>query len=676
MIQRVFRNNKDLILVLGVVLILTVLFSPIPAAVLDMAIIMNFGLGLTILLLTFYVAKPVDFSTFPSILLIATLYRLALNVAATRLILTGGEAGDVIGSIGTYAVSGNFIVGLVVFLILVVVQFIVVTAGAQRVSEVAARFMLDSMPGQQMSIDADLNMGLIDQTEAKQKREALEKEANFYGAMDGASKFVKGDAIAGIIIILIDIIAGWIIGVMQMGMSWDEALRHFTLLTVGDGIATQLPALIISVATGIIVTRSASDGDLSSEVFKQLASVPRIPLIVAGVLTVMLFLPGMPKWPVVLLVALALYTFLRIRRAAAVKAAEDAEDESAKETGAGGFPALEVAFGPALSEAWKDQGDVVMERVAALRDTHERRLGLAFPAVKLADGADVGSNEYEIKLFGSRYAGGQLDPEMVLAVGGGGENGHVALDGTPTSDPVFGLPAIWIQPDKAEEAQALGASIIDPVTVLITHLGDVLEREASTLLTRATVVRLLDEVRGRQAGLVEELIPNVLTVSDVQRVLQNLLSEGISIKAIDLIVEHLVDLARQEKDIVQLTELVRQRMAHTICDGLRARHRDLAVLSLDPRVENQIQSAVAANGDREGMAIEPRLAEQLIRKLAMMAGDMRNEGRSPVLLCGTEIRRQLRSITQRSVPKLSILSVAEIPMNIELKSYDVVRIES
>lgn len=328
MIGHLMRNNQDLALVGAMVLILVILFSPIPPAFLDLAIITNFGLGLTILLLTFYVGKPVEFSTFPSLLLVATLYRLSLNVAATRLILTGGSAGDVIGAIGTFAVQGNFVIGLVVFLILVVVQYVVVTSGAQRVSEVAARFTLDSMPGQQMSIDADLNMGLIDQKTAIRRREDLEKEASFYGAMDGASKFVKGDAVAGIIILLINIIAGWIVGVVQMGKEWNEALAHFTLLTIGDGIATQLPALIISIATGIIVTRSAADKQLSTEVFRQLASVPRIPLIVAGVLLILLLLPGMPKWPIVLIIGLSLFGWYRAREAAKTAAQEGAaEDE-------------------------------------------------------------------------------------------------------------------------------------------------------------------------------------------------------------------------------------------------------------------------------------------------------------------------------------------------------------
>ncbi len=352
---KLFDRNKDLVLVLGTVMILLILFSPIPPAMLDLAIIINFGFALTIMLLTFYVTKPVEFSTFPSLLLVATLYRLSLNVAATRLILTEAHAGHVIESIGNYAVQGNFIIGLVVFTILVVVQYVVVTSGAQRVSEVAARFTLDSMPGQQMSIDADLNLGLITQQDAIERRAELEKEASFYGAMDGASKFVKGDAIAGIIILLINIVAGLIVGVVQMGMSWGDALHRFTLLTIGDGIATQLPALIISIATGIIVTRSSADKQLSAEIFRQLASEPRIPLIVMAVMVALMLLPGMPKWPIAILALIALVAWLRIRRLRAAEAENGmALEDDAPETPAPGklAPALEVAFGSQLTQAW------------------------------------------------------------------------------------------------------------------------------------------------------------------------------------------------------------------------------------------------------------------------------------------------------------------------------------
>jgi flagellar biosynthesis protein FlhA len=663
------RNNRDLLLVAAIFLILVILFAPIPPAMLDLSIIANFGLALTILLLTFYVAKPVEFSTFPSLLLVATLYRLSLNVAATRLILTGSSAGQVIGSIGTFAVQGNFVVGLVVFSILVVVQYIVVTSGAQRVSEVAARFTLDSMPGAQMSIDADLNMGLIDQTEAIRRRRELEREASFYGAMDGASKFVKGDAIAGIIILLIDIIAGWIVGVLQLGMEWNEALQHFTLLTIGDGIAAQLPALIISVATGIIVTRSSSDRQLSTEVFAQLASVPRIPLIVTGVLMLLLLLPGMPKWPIAAIALLAVFAWRRMRRS---EGAEQAAAEEAALEPSGGPPAIDIRLGAALADAWRNQEAVLLDRIESLRQIQERRFGVAFPKVRIVDGPALGSHDYEICLFGSRFAVGEARPDLLLAIGAPGQ--APAVDGIATSDPSFGLPAKWIEPSAEQAARDAGLTVIDPTTVLITQFSEVVSTEIATLLTRPIVTRFIEDVRTRQPGLVEELIPTILGVADIQRVLQNLLAEGVSVANIDLILEHLADLGRTQRDPVELTELVRQRMSHAICNQLRGDHPDLAVLSLDPRIENQIASGLGA-AQNGGLPIEPGLAERLIRRLSAMAEAMHKEGRAPVLLCGGELRRHIKAFTRRSIPRLSVVSVNEIPMRINLKSFDIVKLE-
>ncbi|MGQ0661118.1 flagellar biosynthesis protein FlhA [Sphingosinicella sp.] len=666
-------RNKDLALVVGMVLILVILFAPIPPAFLDLAILANFGLGLTILLLTFYVAKPVDFSTFPSLLLVSTLFRLSLNVAATRLILTGGYAGEVIGSIGAFAVQGNFVIGLVVFAILVVVQYVVITAGAQRVSEVAARFVLDSMPGQQMSIDADLNMGLIDQKEAVRRRQQLEKEGSFYGAMDGASKFVKGDAIAGIIILLINIVAGWIIGVAQMGMSWGQALEHFTLLTIGDGIATQLPALIISIATGIIVTRSSADKELSAELFRQLASVPRIPLIVAAVLLTLLLLPGMPKWPILLVMGIAVFAWSRIRKAASLETEAGAAETEA-EPGQAPAPALEIRLGAELAEAWKIEQPIIMERVAGLRRAHEQELGLAFPAVRIADGAGLGALEYEIRLFGSRFGLAEIHPDRQLAILM--DSDQAPIEGIATRDPTFGLPAVWIEQGTVAGARRAGWKIVDPLTVMITHFSEIVQSELATLLSRQMVVKLLEEVRERQPGLLEELVPNILTVSDIQRVLQNLIAEGVSIRNIDLILEDLADLARTQKDPGELTEQVRQRLGHVICHQLRGKHGDLAVLSLDPRVENQIAANLGPNARNGAILVEPRLAEQLVRTLSAKSDEMHREGRAPVLLCGGEVRRHLKAFTRRSIPKLSVLSVNEIPMRISLRSFDVVRVEA
>jgi flagellar biosynthesis protein FlhA len=674
MFERFIRNNNDLALVVAVLLILTVLFAPIPAAILDLLIITNFAFGLTILLMTFYVDRPVAFSTFPPLLLVATLFRLSLNVAATRLILTGASAGDVIGSIGTFAVQGNFIVGLVVFFILVVVQYVVVTAGAQRVSEVAARFVLDSVPGQQMSIDADLNMGLIDQNEAQRRRKLLEREAAFYGSMDGASKFVKGDAVAGIIILLIDILAGWAIGVAQMGMEWNEALQTFTLLTIGDGIVTQVPALIVSVATGIIVTRSSADRQLSTEIFSQLGAVPKIPLVVVIALSFFLLLPGMPKWPLVILLAIGLTVFIMLRRRARERGADglfDSEPLPEEHGAAKGVPAIEVVLGKSLSQSWQGMKSTISERIQALRQELEQASGFAIPAVTVRDGAPVSASGYEILLHGARYGAAELRPEQTLAIGS--EDACAKLSADTATDPAFGLPACWIDATQEEDARRAGLTLVDPVTVLLTHLREVARAQSPMLLSRSETVALLEGVRGRQPGLIEELVPAIMTVSDIQRILQNLLSEDVSIRNIDQIVEALVDQGRTIKDPGELTETVRQRISYAICDRLRGNLPQLSVLSLEPRFEGQIADSLRKAGGGEATIFDPRLAEQLLRGLMPHAEAMMQRNINPVLLCGPEIRRHLKTFTRRSLPRLAVVSVNEIPSSVDLASFAVVQ---
>lgn len=671
--SEIFGKNKDLVLVIGTVMILLILFSPIPPAMLDLAIIVNFGLALTIMLLTFYVKKPVEFSTFPSLLLVATLFRLSLNVAATRLILTEADAGDVIGAIGSYAVQGNFVIGLVVFIILVIVQYVVVTSGAQRVSEVAARFTLDSMPGQQMSIDADLNLGLIDQKQAIERREGLEKEASFYGAMDGASKFVKGDAIAGILILLINIIAGLIVGVAQMGMGWAEAMQRFTLLTIGDGIATQLPALIVSIATGIIVTRSAADRELSTEIFRQLASEPRIPLIVIAVMGLLMLMPGMPKWPILILLAIALFGWLRIRKLRRIEA-ENFETLDDEQPGPAATlkPPLEIAFGARLAEAWEGRKAMLLERIATSRTAHENAFGIAFPSVRFVEDRDVGSLDYRVNIHGTTYGTGQIHPDRMLAIAQRDDVPRLA--GIAGRDPAYGIPATWIEPALQRDAAQSGYSVIDAETVLVTHFVELVRLEVASLLTRAVTADLLDQLRERQPGLVEELIPNIMSVSDVQRILQNLLRERVSIANLDLIIETLVDVGRGERDPAELTERVRQALSTAICNGLKGQSTQLSVLSLDPRLENRIIAGVGS-AEAATLGMEPRLAEQLLRGLAPLAEAMMRQGKAPVLLCAGPIRRLMVKLTQRSIPNLAILSVDEVPMRISLHSFDVVKVE-
>jgi flagellar biosynthesis protein FlhA len=675
MFPRLFARNKDLILVFGTLLIIMILFSPIPPAALDFAIILNFGLGFTILLMTFYVAKPVDFSTFPSLLLVATLFRLSLNVAATRLILTGANAGDVINSIGSYAVQGNFVIGLVVFAILVVVQYVVVTSGAQRVSEVAARFTLDSMPGQQMSIDADLNLGLIDQNQAQERRKGLEKEAAFYGAMDGASKFVKGDAIAGIIILLINIIGGLIVGVAQMGMGWQEALERFTLLTIGDGIATQLPALIISIATGIIVTRSSADRQLSSEIFTQLSSVPRIPIIVVGILLALMLLPGMPKWPIAIVVVIGLYAWIRVRRNGAADRAGDKAAREASESPPSASPVapIEIRLGTDLAAALAPRQEMLLDRIGATRRQLERQFGFAFPKARIKEDERLGSIDYEIALGDVSHGGSQLHLDRLLALK---QNADVPpIEGISGKDPAFGIEGVWIDPRQGKAVSADGYSVIDPESVLMTHFSEIVKAEMPSLLTRAVTVELLDQARTRQPGLVEELVPNVMTVSDVQRVLQGLLQERVSIGNVDLVLETLVDVGRHERDPSELTERVRQKLSVAICSALRGHHVELAVLSLDPRVENRILAELGTSGSQSLLGVDPKLAEQLLRALAPQVDKMIRQGRSPVVLCAGPLRRILARLVRRTMPQLSVISVDEVPLRVNLVSFGVVRIE-
>jgi len=673
MFKGVFQRNKDLVLVFATLIIILILFSPIPPAMLDFAIILNFGLAFTILLLTFYVGKPVEFSTFPSLLLVTTLFRLSLNVAATRLILTGADAGDVIGSIGSYAVQGNFVIGLVVFTILVVVQFVVITSGAQRVSEVAARFTLDSMPGQQMSIDADLNLGLIDQHQAQARREELEREASFYGAMDGASKFVKGDAVAGIIILLINIIAGFIVGIVTMGMNWQESLQRFTLLTIGDGIATQLPALIISIATGIIVTRSAADRQLSTEIFSQLSSVPRIPLIVTGILLTLMLLPGMPKWPIAIVGVAGFYAWVRIRRLQKADAQIGEEEDSATSAIGRPAPAIEIRLGTELMERWESRQDLLLDRIAAGRAGHERIFGIAHPAVRFSGSSEIGSLDYEIAIRGVAHGSGQIFPDRQLALRSNPDAPN--LPGINGRDPAFGIAGTWIEEGQVAGARDAGFSVVDAETVFITHFSEIIKAEMPALLTRAQTVELLDLVRERQPGLVEELIPNVMTVSDVQRVLQMLLQERVSIANVDLILETLVDVGRSERDPAELVERIRQKLSVAICNGLRGHHEDLAVLSLDPRAENRIIAEVGAAGSHNLLGIDPRLAEQLLKGLAPLVDRMIRQGRAPVLLCAGPLRRTMARLTQRTMPQLSVISVEEIPLRVSLSSFDVIKLE-
>lgn len=685
LLGRILGRHSDIGLVVFVLGVLVVLFAPVPAGLLDFLILANFSFAFLILLLTFYMARPVEFSTFPSLLLIATLFRLSLNVAATRLILSDANAGKVISAIGSFVVGGNYVIGLIVFLILIVVQYVVVTNGAQRVSEVAARFTLDSMPGQQMSIDADLNMGFIDQAEAQRRRKNLEKEAAFYGAMDGASKFVKGDAIAGIIILMINIIGGLVIGIMQNGMPWNSALKTYTLLTIGDGIVTQVPALVIAVGTGIIVTRSASDGNLSAEVLRQITSFPKTLLLVAAALGGLMLLPGIPTLQALVMLggvlAVAGLAYHRKRLSADESevivdplASEDAVSKEEDPYELLAVNPIEVRVGSRWVPLINQSDSLFMERIAAFRKQHALDLGMVLPRVRFKDAPTLAPDRYEIALDGVLCAKGEARQDRILAIHPTGDTR--SIPGEPTRDPTYGLPALWIEEAQRDAAKAAKFTLIDAATVFITHLTEVLRRESATLLTRAETDKLLNRIRQSRPGLLEELIPTVLSVSDVQKVLQNLLREKVSIRNLEAILETLADAGRQYKDPVQLTEVVRHRLAQSICQGLLGEATVLNVMTLDPSVEGQFLQGVQAARNRDGsssmFAFEPKLSEQLIARLLQQGERMMKSNLLPVLLCSPELRQPIRTLSERVMPHLRVLSMAEIPHTVELKSWAVV----
>jgi flagellar biosynthesis protein FlhA len=670
---RIFGRNTDLVLIALVMGILLVLFAPIPPGLLDVLILMNFSLALLVLLMTFYAPRPVDFSTFPAILLIATLFRLALNVSATRLILTEGDAGQVIAAVGAHVVGGNYVIGLIIFLILVVVQYVVVTNGAQRVSEVAARFTLDSMPGQQMSIDADLNMGFIDQEEAKRRRKTLEREAAFYGAMDGASKFVKGDAIAGIVIMLINIVGGLVIGVLQQGMPWGEALRHYTLLTIGDGIVTQIPALVISVGTGLIVTRSASDSELGAAVLKQLFAFPRTLAVLAVVLVGVAALPGMPVVPPLVIAAclgVAHHYSRRRQQDGAAPSAPPVEAGKADDPYAVyDVPALEVEIGGALAAHVGGVQGSVMERVATFRTQFAQESGLIIPKVSFRESTSLSDEDYRISMFGETIAAAQVHVRRILAIHPHGDLSLVP--GIETREPTYGLPALWIEESLREAARQAKYTLVDPGTVLFTHLCELIRQRAADLLTRAETERMLSRVREMHPGLVEELVPTQLAISDIQKVLQNLLREKVPMRNLQAVIESLIDGVRGGKDPAVLTELVRQRLAVSICNGLSADRKTLHVLTLDPAVEDRMLRATSATDllPDAHRRDDPHLLDTVLVRIAAAAEKMMRSNLVPVMLCTPELRRRLRTLCERAAPHLRVISLAEVASGYELRAF-------
>ena len=674
---RYLLNGKgELVLVGSMIFILTILFVPVPPGLLDFLLIVNFSVALLVLLITFLTDSPLSFSTFPSLLLIATLFRLALNVSATRLILNGGNAGHVIGAVGSYVVGGNYVIGLVVFLILVVVQYVVVTSGAQRVAEVAARFTLDSMPGKQMSIDADMNMGLIDEKEARRRRTMIEREANFYGAMDGATKFVKGDAVAGIIILLIDIVGGLSIGMLQHGMPWTEAVHRYTLLTVGDGIVTQIPSLVIAVATGIIITRAASDAELGSEIARQVLSNPRTLMVVGITLFLVMLLPGLPALPVLTVLAgLAWLIHVARRKGPPDAQAEEASVDAATKDGEDDFykhldiEPLEIRLGPVVAETFRERGAAINDRVQGMRKQFALDFGFVLPSIMSREGVagTLGDHQYQVFMHGNRIGQGELHFDETLAINPGGNRPR--LEGQETRDPAYGLPAQWIPAESRQFARSAGYTLVDPDTVLITHLNELAKRHAADLLGRAEVERLAIRLKERHAGLVDELVPSLLGYTEIQKVLQLLLREGVSIRQFEAIFETLVDAARTTRQTEELAERVRERLGASICQRASNEQGELHVLTLAPDFE---RTMLQTSRQKEGQGVLLTDATQLdglLNGLAKQSDAMLGKGLHPVLLCPASLRRQLRALIQRSLPHVAVIGVNELPPTIMVRAF-------
>lgn len=660
-----FSNSSEMIMIAFATSILFILFVPIPAGLLDLLLIINFSWALTILLLTFYTDKPLSFSTFPALLLISTLFRLSLNISATRLILSDAHAGKVIEAMGHYVIRGNYVMGLVVFLILIIVQFIVVTNGAQRVAEVAARFTLDSMPGKQMSIDADLNMGSISQDEAKFRRAQIEKEANFYGAMDGASKFVKGDAIAGILIILVDIIGGFAIGLLQKGFSLSESIQTYTLLTVGDGLVTQIPALIISTATGIIVTRAATDAHLGSEIARQISAYPKSLILVCISLSCLLFLKGIPLVPVLLILGLfVLITFFALK--ANKEEIAEAEEENLYDKIR--IHPIEINLNKELYASLLIQEEQILGIIQQIRERIAFDLGFVLPDVKIKNDKKLSYPLYQIAIQGNSSSSNPLHLDKLLAIFSARTKNQALISGVEVRDPSYGLPACWIEPQNKHEATEAGYTLCEPLTVLTTHLNELIHAHVAELLTREETEKLL--LQPGIKALSEELIPALLPLSHVQRILQILLQEKVSIRHLQQIMELLLEHAKQMPDPVQLTELVRAGLAMPICQKLLGNQSNLYVLTLEAALEQKLNQSISA---KDYLTLEPKVTENLITALANQVEQMLGERKRPILLCSPMLRRHLKQLTQRVIPHLTVLAMSEIPITIQVESFAIVK---
>jgi len=682
MLDRLLRRS-DFIIAVGIVVILTFMIIPIPPILLDMSLSFSITLSIIVLLVSTYAFRPLEFSIFPSVLLIATLLRLSLNIASTRLILMEGytgidAAGKVIQAFGEFVVGGNFIVGLIIFIILVIINFVVITKGAGRVAEVSARFTLDAMPGKQMSIDADLNAGLIDETEARRRRQEISKEADFYGAMDGASKFVRGDAIAGIIIMVINIIGGFLIGVLQEGMPIAEAARTYTILTVGDGLVAQIPAIITSTAAGIIVTRAASESNLGAEVVKQLLINPKVLATAAGILAFFGIIPGMPHIPFLILASVAGAGAYFLSKASKKEEQEAVQIETKESKQPETFESLlsvdplslEIGYGliPLVEE-----GGTLLTRIKALRKQMVTDMGFIVPPVHIKDNLTLKPSQYSILIKGIEVSSSEVMLNKHLAISPGTD--EIKIQGIPTKDPAFGLQAVWIDEKDMEKAHLAGYTVVDASSVVTTHLTEIIKNHAHELLGKQDVQKLLDNLSKTHPKVVEDLVPSLLNLGAVQKVLQNLLRERVSIRDLQTILETLSDYAGIAKDPDMLTEYVRQALSRSITKQLQNPDGSISVIVMDPKAERLIIESVQTTSHGAYLSLDPAAAEKITENIKKNFGESISKGYHPVILCSQAIRRFVKRFAERVSNSIMVVSHNEITTNTKVYSIGIIKID-
>lgn len=675
---------RDLPVILGVVLIIVMLVIPLPPLLLDILIMVNITLALVVLLTAMNMTEPLQLSVFPSLLLILTLYRLGLNVSTTRSILSEGEAGNVVDTFGNFVIGGNALVGFVVFLILIIIQFLVITKGSERVSEVAARFTLDAMPGKQMAIDADLNAGLISEKNATERRDKIQREADFYGAMDGASKFVKGDAIAGIIITIINILFGIVIGMVQMELTLNESVNTFMILTVGDGLVSQIPALMISTATGIIVTRAASDGNLGSDITAQLFAFPKMLYVAAGTiffLGIATPLNDLLTIPIAALLGFGGYMLSRVKEPdhdelEALEEMIETDEMKSPESVVNllNVDPIEFEFGYGLIPlADTNQGGDLLDRVVMIRRQLAIELGIVIPVVRIRDNIQLQPNEYRLKIKGNEVARGELLLDHYLAMSPGIEDD--AVEGIDTIEPSFGLPAKWITEDVKERAEMFGYTVVDPPSVVSTHITELLKTNAHELLGRQETKQLVDHIKESYPILVEEVTPNPLSIGDVQKVLGKLLREKVSIRNLPIIFETLADFGKMTTDTDILTEYVRQALARQITSQLVSEGDVLKVVTLSGRVEKAIAEGVQQTEHGNYLSLDPNVSQDIIQAVASQVEQLSLQELQSIILCSPAVRMYVKQLIERYLPNVPVLSYNELEANVEVQSVGVVNIE-